>query len=129
MPSITAINDTNHHIISVSLIDIKEVLGKTGATGYGTYSIRTNYSSKSGNALIARAVNITVFSDYTAAWTRYFQNMLNASSLTNFTVVTNETEHSVTVTIDGPQSSDRYDVDLSLDVIGVYAQIGPGWVD
>jgi len=127
-PPFSAINYTTKHILNVSFVDIKEIPGKTSATGYGTYSIRTNYSSATHYLIIAKGVNITVYTEQPSAWGRYFQNFFNASSITNFTVVVNESQNYVVVTLNGPQGGNAYDIELSLNKIEVYAQVGPGWV-
>ena len=127
-PSFSATNYTTMHIFNISVVDIRKVPGKTSASGYGTYSVRTNYSTSSHSSMIARGINITVSTEHTSAWRRYFENFLNASALTNFTVVENESQNHVVVTIDGPQGGNAYDVELSLSKIAVYAQVGPGWV-
>ncbi len=127
-PSFSATNYTTMHVFNISVVDIREVPGKTSVSGYGTYSVRTNYSTSSYSSMIARGINITISTEYTSAWKRYFENFLNASALTNFTVVENESQNYVVVAINGPKGGNAYDVKLSLSKIAVYAQIGPGWV-
>jgi hypothetical protein len=127
-PSFSAANYTTSHMFNISVMDIKEILGKTSASGYGTYSIRTNYSTCSYYSIIAQGLNITVTTDHTSAWKRYFENFLNSSGITNFNVVENQSKNNVVVTIDGPLAGDEYDVRLMLNKVEIYAQVGPGWV-
>lgn len=127
-PSFSARNMTTQQIFNISIIDVKSIPGKTSATGYGTYSIRTNYSSHTQYSMIAKSITIRINTEYTSAWARYLQNFLNASSITNFTVIANESQGYAEVTLNGPQGGDAYDIQFSLNKIEVYAQVGPGWV-
>jgi len=127
-PSFSARNMTTAHIFNISIIDIKEIAGKTSATGYGSYSIRTNYSDSTRFSMIAKNLTIQINTEYASAWGRYFRNFLNASYITNFTVVVNESGNYVLITLNGPQGGDAYDIQFSLNKIEVYAQVGPGWV-
>jgi hypothetical protein len=126
-PSFSATNNTNH-IFNITVVDIKEILGKSSVSGYGTYSIRTNYSSCSYHSLIAGGLIINISTDYTSAWKRYFESFLNSSGITNFTVVDNESQNYILITINGPLGGDAYDVKLILTKVEIYAQVGPGWV-
>ena len=127
-PSFSARNMTTKQTFNISIMNIKEIPGKTSATGYGTYSIRTNYSSFVRYSMIAKSISIKINTEYPSAWERYFQNFLNASSITNFSINKNESQGYVLVTLNGPQGGDAYDIELSLTKIDVYAQVGPGWV-
>jgi len=127
-PSFSAINFTTKHIFNLSVVDIVGIEGKTSASGYGTYSIRTNYSTHTYYKALARDITIRINTNNPSAWGRYLRNLMNNSGITNFTVDINESENYVSLSLQGPQSNDSYDVELSIRVTKIYAQVGPGWV-
>lgn len=110
------------------MVDIVGIEGKTSASGYGTYSIRTNYSTHTYYKSLARDITIRINTNHPSAWGRYLRNLMNGSSITNFTVDINESENYVSLSLQGPQSDNSYDIELSIRVTKIYAQVGPGWV-
>ncbi len=127
-PFFSARNCTTSHIINMSIVDIIGMAGKTSASGYGTYYIRTNYSSYQDYKALAKAITINITTNYPSAWGRYLNNTMNNSGITNFTINANEKNNYVLIVIDGPQQGNPYDVDLRIRKTKIYAQIGPGWV-
>jgi len=131
-PGITANNVTGpggaRHICDLTVVDVSGAAGKDSVSGYGTYSIRTNYSSMQEDASIASSITITITTNYVMAWERYMESMLNRSGITNYVVDGNRSENRVTVTLNGPQADDTYDIRFTVTRIHIKAQVGPGWV-
>ncbi len=127
-PSFSAENYTSKYALNLSIVNIFGVEGKTSASGYGTYSIRTNYSDSTYYDVLARNVTVRINTNYPEAWGRYLRTLMNNSGIKNFTVNVNSTENYITLTMDGPSSGSPYDVELSIRETKIYAQVGPGWV-
>lgn len=116
------------HLCSLDLVDVTGRVGKTSVSGYGTYSIKTNYSSMQEHAYIARNITVTIATNHAAAWYRYLNNTLSRSGFgpSSFTI-TNAT-NTVTLTLLGPSTGSSYDIKLTTTRINIMAQVGPGWV-
>ncbi len=131
-PGITASNVTGpngaRHVYDLTVVDVAGAAGKNSVSGYGTYSIKTNYSSTRADAAIASNLTVTINTNYPAAWARYMEGMLNRSGITNFEVEGNQSESRVTVTLHGPQTNGSYDIKLTVRKINIRAQVGPGWI-
>lgn len=131
-PGITASNVTGpegtRHVYDLTVVDVTGGAGKNSVSGYGTYSIKTNYSSKQTDAAVASNLTVTINTNYPSAWARYMEGMLNRSRITNFEVEGNQTTKLVTVTLNGPQTGDSHDIKLTVTKIHIRAQVGPGWV-
>ena len=115
-PPIMHIENSSIPYINITAVNILGVEGKTGAAGYGTYSIRTNYSSTYHAGAVGN-LTLTIYSKYTDAWRTYMECVLNESGMSY-----NITEG------DGYISISFDNVEIEMDVVRVYAQIGPGWV-
>ncbi|MDD3492038.1 MAG: hypothetical protein PHU95_00905 [Candidatus Thermoplasmatota archaeon] len=127
-PFFSASNATTQHVFNMSLVDVRGLPGKRSAGGYGTYAIRTNYSSTEYLEFKASSVTLTITTDYPEAWERYLNTTLTASGMQqdvdyNLTIE----NHQLVVLLYGP-SVDSADITFSLQKITVYAQVGPGWV-
>ncbi|HDS59620.1 MAG TPA: hypothetical protein ENN54_04935 [Thermoplasmatales archaeon] len=127
-PFFSASNATTQHVFNMSLVDVRGLPGKRSAGGYGTYAIRTNYSSTEYLEFKASSVTLTITTDYPEAWERYLNTTLTASGMQqdvdyNLTIE----NHQLVVLLHGP-SVDSADITFSLQKITVYAQVGPGWV-
>ncbi|MGC9553815.1 MAG: DUF7289 family protein [Thermoplasmatota archaeon] len=127
-PFFSASNATTQHVFNMSLVDVRGLPGKRSAGGYGTYAIRTNYSSTQYLEFKASSVTLTITTDYPEAWERYLNTTLTASGMQqdvdyNLTIE----NHQLVVLLYGP-SVDSADITFSLQKITVYAQVGPGWV-
>lgn len=118
------------HVCSLTLVDVYGLTGKTSVSGYGTYSIKTNYSSMQEDSAIASTLTINITTNYVTAWERYMETMLNRSGITNFTVEGNRSQNYVAITLTGPgpQTDDSYDIKLTVTKVTITAQVGPGWV-
>jgi len=127
-PSFSAGNYTTEHIINLSVVNIIGIEGKTSASGYGTYSIRTNYSKSTYYEAMARNITIRINTNYPDAWGRYLRNLMNNSGITDVTINVNSTGNYVAISMGGPSSGSSYDIKLSVRETKIYAQIGPGWV-
>jgi len=114
-PFIEIVNATRR--INITLIDVIGVAGKTGATGYGTYSIRTNFSQITSHRLLMENLTLYIFSDYYSAWENYLENRMNESGIT---YQLTEGDGYISITFSN--------VELSFNIARVYAQVGPGWV-
>ena len=102
--------------INITAINIKGIAGKTGAAGYGTYSIRTNYSSYYHNETMGN-ISLIINSKYIQAWKKYIIARLNNTGI-QYTY----SEGSNYIKFNFKK------VRIRIDVVTVYAQIGPGWV-
>lgn len=120
-------NLTTKYVINISAINIEGMAGKTSASGYGTYSIRINYSSYREYKALAKNVTIRINTNYPVAWERYLNNTMNSSKI-NFTIDVNESNNYISLVIEGPQQGSAYDVEFCIRITKIYAQVGPGWV-
>lgn len=104
--------------INLTLIDVIGLAGKTGVSGYGTFSIRTNFSRFSQFQCYGTSLTINITTNYPTAWGTYLEDEFKRSGIPSTNIVKGLTFVSVTV----------YDVTLFLSEKTVYAQMGPGWV-
>jgi hypothetical protein len=129
-PFFSVDNDTTNHLISFSIVDVLGLPGKRGASGYGTYAIRTNYSTIEQETLIAHTIYLNITTDYPTAWERYINATLNATGLDlgqDYEI--NTTQHYLVLTLYGPKKLEtETDLVFYLSKISIYAQVGPGWV-
>ncbi|MCD6299034.1 MAG: hypothetical protein J7L93_00310 [Thermoplasmata archaeon] len=127
-PFVSFGNYTSTHTVNLSVVNINGIAGKTSASGYGTYSVRTNYSGYSDYMAMAKSVTINITTSYPSAWYRYLDNMIRSSGINNTTNVSSGNGY-VSMTLDGPQGSgSSYDVNFYMRTTDIYAQVGPGWV-
>jgi len=128
-PFFSVSNDTTKHVFDVSFVDVQGLPGKRGATGYGTYAIRTNYSTLEQKTFIARNITLTITTDYPTAWERYINSTLNETGLKHGQdYQINVTQYQLAVILYGPQDGTETDLVFYLSKSSIYAQIGPGWV-
>ncbi len=128
-PFFDIINYTTRHVINMSIVNIIGMAGKTSASGYGTYSIRTNYSGYTDYKAIAKSVTIRINTDYPSAWYRYLNSTIRNSGITNYSITpVNESSNYVSISTEGPLNGSSHDIYLSIKKIDIYAQVGPGWV-
>ena len=115
-PPLITIKNGSLPYINMTWVNVIGVEGKTGVTGYGTYSIRINYLTTYHYSAIGN-LSITLYSSYSEAWFKYFNITLNESGI----------KYSI-------EKGDGYikvgfsNVKIDMDVANVRAQIGPGWV-
>ena len=116
-PPFFELSNFSGYFLNITLIDIVGMPGKTGAAGYGTYSIRTNYSSYIGYKYIAENVSINISTRYPLAWEKFIENEFNESGI-NYRILRGENY----IMIESNQ------LEISFFIIKIYAQIGPGWI-
>ena len=119
------------HLVSLGMVDITGLAGKTSVSGYGTYSIKTNYSSMDENEYIASTIYINITTSHAAAWQRYMNSTLSRSGIDPDSFNVSTTGNMVAVELygpSGPSANGDYDVKLSTMHTNIMAQVGPGWV-
>jgi len=100
-----------------TLISILAPAGKTAVAGYGTYSIRTNFSSSDTYRCYGYNLTINMTTNYPNAWRHYLENELEKSGM-SYSLSSGSNYVKITVT----------NINLILHIAKVYAQVGPGWV-
>ena len=102
----------NNQTFNLTLINIVGVAGKTGAAGYGTFSIRTNFSSWTSYIYYATNVTINITTLYPSAWKDFLKEELNGR--------VTEGENFVLLNLQN--------IIVRINIARIYAQVGPGWV-
>ncbi|MCD6572580.1 MAG: hypothetical protein J7K95_00600 [Thermoplasmata archaeon] len=115
-PPLIHLENSTIPYINITAVDIVGIQGKTGAAGYGTYPIRTNYSSTYHAGAIGN-LTLTIYTKYADAWEKYMNTTLNASGL-SYTLTRGN----------GYIQINFNNARIEMDVVKIYAQIGPGWV-
>lgn len=109
--------------INFTFVNFSNIGGKASISGYGTYSIVTNFSGIiSQNMTVVDSLVIST--RYPNSWHLYLNSTLNDLGLnygSDFTI--DVTGSAVTVNID-----DSIVVDIAIDIVKIIAQISPGWV-
>ncbi|MEM2388185.1 MAG: hypothetical protein QXW78_03585 [Candidatus Thermoplasmatota archaeon] len=100
--------------INLTLIDLVPMPGKEGAAGYGTYLVRVNYSSSIWYKYYGN-ITLKIASDYNYSWNRFLIKVINESGI-NY-----EYDSGKFIFYDK--------IELDINVVKVYAQVGPGWVE
>ncbi|MBS3773136.1 MAG: hypothetical protein KGY55_02935, partial [Candidatus Thermoplasmatota archaeon] len=116
------------HMCTLGLVDVTGLAGKTSVSGYGTYSIKTNYSAMQENAYIASVLYVNITTGHTAAWQRYMNNTLIRSGIPSTSFNVTSEDNVVTVALYGPSAGSSYDVMLTTSQTDIVGQVGPGWV-
>jgi len=127
-PFVSIRNYTIEHTVNLSIVDIKGMAGKTSASGYGTYSVRTNYSGYSDYMAMARNITINITTKYPSAWYRYMYSTIKSADVDNATYNLSAGNNYVLVVLYGPKGGSAHDINLFIRTTEVYAQVGPGWV-
>jgi len=127
-PFINLRNYTTTHTVNMSVVNIKGMAGKTSASGYGTYSVRTNYSGYSDYKAMARSITINITTKYPSAWYRYMNSTIKNSDIDSTTYNISMGNSYVSVVLNGPQGGGVYDINFYMRTTDIYAQVGPGWV-
>jgi len=120
-PPLLFISSGNPSFFNITLIDVRGVAGKTSVAGYGTYSIRTNFSSLSRYECRANSLTINISTSFPGAWKKYFENEMERSGIPSGNYTISPGSNYVTITIDIP-------ISFTLNRAVIYAQVGPGWV-
>lgn len=116
------------HLCSLGLVDVNGLAGKTSVSGYGTYSIKTNYSTMEEHEYIASTIYLNVTTSHVAAWQRYMNNTLSRAGIGPSSFTITNTTNTVTVALHGPMTDGTYDIKLTTTRTNIRAQVGPGWV-
>jgi len=110
-PSIEVANSS----INFTLINITPVPGKAGAAGYGTYLVRVNYSSFESYRYFGN-ITLKVVSNYNYSWNRFLNKTFNESGI-NYDYDS------------GSEKFELNEIEFVLNVVKIYAQVGPGWIE
>ena len=116
-----AVYNDQGYDLAYTFVNISERGGKTDIGGYGTYLIQTNFSS----IQLYNLTNITtmqITSGYPNAWHTLLNNTFQDLGLnygTDFTVSTTESMVDITIAVSAG-------LDISLEIVKIYAQISPG---
>jgi hypothetical protein len=116
---------TGDILINITLVNVTGVGGKTYAAGYGTYPIQTEfYSMDTFN--YENISSLTLITDHENSWSIYFKNSLFRKKLNHsagdYSIV--ELDEGIQI-----QFSDPSRMSLTVTVVEIHAQIGPGWVE
>jgi len=125
-PSVSDRNESSL-ILRIDLPVFMEKAGKAQAEGEGKCFIRTNYSSNRTYVDLAFHGIIRIYTDYVTAWNQTLHDILGVYHQNGY----------LTISLD-PDPSPQYveitaltkkNVELHLNIINIYVQIGPGWVE
>jgi hypothetical protein len=114
----SAIINVNVVNLTLDIVNITGVGGRTSAGGYGTYPIRTEFVSNK-TSLMNNIKNITITTNYPNAWHQAFKSTLQSANLTygaNFSVT--DTTGEITIEFLGITT-----VNLALNIIEIDAWI------
>jgi hypothetical protein len=114
----SAIITVNVVNLTLDIVNITGVGGRTSAGGYGTYPIRTEFVSNK-TSLMNNIKNITITTNYPNAWHQAFKSTLQSANLTygaNFSVT--DTTGEITIEFLGITT-----VNLALNIIEIDAWI------
>lgn len=114
-PTLSVSNVTK--TINITVVDIVGVPGKTGVSGYGTYSIRSTYTSSSTYQCYGDTLTINITTDYPTAWGMYLNNTFEENGIEN---AVTPGDNYVRIALDS--------FELTLSKVVLQAQVGPGWI-
>jgi len=110
--------------LSLNLIRLSGIGGKTSASGYGTYPVQTKFYSSS-SSLINHVSQITIYNSYTNAWKNFFNDFLSGSAL-DYSIDNTADNDGITITFFDTVDADL--PELTFKVTDIEIQISPGWV-
>ncbi len=126
-PSIAAVNQSSKIVLHFDLPVFVGMQDKTDTEGEGKCFIRTNYSSNQTYfGTIPSGGNIKIYSDYDIAWNQSLHNILGVYDRNGYLTIE---RHSAQPTGYVQISPGTKTIDLYVNVIKVFVQIGPGWVE
>ena len=108
-------------------LDAVNILGigeKISVSGYGVYPIQTKFSNANITD-ITDVQNITLDTNYQNAWSMFINSSLSGNGLyegSDFWITTTDSGIKIEFASD-------LDVDITLKLINIVAQIGPGWIE
>jgi hypothetical protein len=123
-PSISSTNETSSIAIKFDLTHVTAAPGKDITSGDGNCFIRTNYSSnRTYLNTIQPGGHIRIYSRYLNAWNASLYDLLGIYAINGYIHITmSPTGEYLEIT---PGS--KY-IELELNVIDIYVQIGQGWI-
>ena len=123
-PSISSINYTNSITIHFDLTHVKAIPGKNITNGEGNCFVRTNYSSNRTYVnTIQPGGHIRIYTKYLNAWNESLHNLLGMYAVRGYIAINIPAEKNYLEITPGY----KY-IDLQLNVIDIYVQIGQGWI-
>jgi hypothetical protein len=129
-PSISAENMTSTITIHFDLPHVVAIAGKNSANGEGKCFIRTNYSSNMTHvnnniSYNNPVVRLRIYTKYPNAWNESLHNLLGIYDTNGYLHINWVSTQPINYIEITPGSKD---IDLQLNVINIYVQIGQGWV-
>jgi hypothetical protein len=124
----TDYNKTDNVVnISFNVVNISSIGFKTMASGFGTYGIQTEYGYISSNIIFTDVRNMTITTYFKNAWFAFITSSLIEEGLNS-----EPSSPQFTLTDIGPSIKliflSNLTVNISIKIIEILAQIGPGWV-
>ena len=112
--------------ITYDIVNFIETTGKKYTTGHGNTQVQLEYVIKNTNT-INNVDEITINTHYMPAWHNFLNSTLSSSGLiygvgNDFIIIENDDE--ITIDFDNALS-----VDITLNIIDINIQIGPGWTE
>ncbi len=104
--------------LNITLINIMGITGKTGVSGYGTYSIRTNYSHSNSYRCYGYSLIINITTNYPNAWYKYLSDEMERGGFSDYNITSTNNKVSIEIS----------NITLILNIPVIYAQVGPGWI-
>jgi len=120
-PPLLFVSHGNPSSMNITFVDVVGMAGKTSVAGYGTYSIRTNFSSMTSYRCRSTSLTINITTPYPNAWRKYLENEMERSGISSTNYTINSGSNYVRITINTLLS-------FTFNRAIIYAQVGPGWV-
>lgn len=111
--------------LTLNIINVSGIEGKTSVSGYGTYPIKTIFSKSRSPIVITEVDNLNISTDYPNAWEIFFNKTLSESNDLSYGVHFSITEHENGVTI---EFTDVNPTNLHIKIVDIDVQIGSGWI-
>jgi len=100
-----------------TLINVRGMPGKSSAAGYGTYAIRSNFSSWNSYRWYGYNLSINITTNYPDAWKKYLENELDKSHI-SYDITSGNNYVAIQIS----------NIHFILNIATIYVQIGPGWI-
>lgn len=125
-PPISAENKTTTITIHFDLPQVTAIPGKNSTYGEGKCFIRTNYSSNRTHVdTIPLGGYIRIYTQYVNAWNESLYNLLGIYALHGYIHINPVSAQPTSYIEISPGTKS---IDLQLNVINIYVQIGQGWI-
>ena len=127
-PEFTAAYNTSVHRVTLQLrcIDFSSEGDKNSISGYGTYPVKTKYSTET-NSTLTSVKTFTIYTPFPTIWLNFLNSTLAGANLVKNTQYTiTKTSNQVTVTFLYPPVND---VVLNLRKVYIITQITAGWTE